>query len=251
MSGEESTEKRIFRAALTPGDDCLPIEQLEKCLLDGSTPPAALAKHLESCAYCRTEVQLLREFHDGSPRETEMAAVQVVASRLQERSGEIFQSESAAVEIREPWWRFSWRAPWHGPAALAFAGIVVMIAIGLQPRNTPPVLHQPGIDREVLRSNAIAVISPSGDIQEAPGAIRWQTAPGAMKYVVRLREVDGTELWSAETAQSTVDVPAEVRARIVPAKTLLCQVSAFDAAGRQVAISDTVRFRVLQKRYQP
>ena len=137
------------------------------------------------------------------------------------------------------------------PAALAFVGILAVVAIGLQTRNSPPALHSPGTNRTVFRSNAIIVTAPSGDIRQAPSEIRWQTDPGAAKYEVRLLEVDGTELWRTATAESAVQLPALIRARIVPAKTLLCQVLAFDATGRQVAISDEVRFRVLPKPYQP
>jgi hypothetical protein len=250
MSNDEPADKRIFQAAFKPGD-CPPIEQLEKLLVKGSAPPAALAAHVESCGSCRTEVQLLEEFQAGSPRETEAAAVRSIALRLRERSSEIFKPERASVRAREPWWRLFWSAPWFTPAALAFVGILAVVAIGLQTRNSPPALHSPGTNRTVFRSNAIIVTAPSGDIRQAPSEIRWQTDPGAAKYEVRLLEVDGTELWRTATAESAVQLPALIRARIVPAKTLLCQVLAFDATGRQVAISDEVRFRVLPKPYQP
>ena len=41
MSNDEPADKRIFQAAFKPGD-CPPIEQLEKLLVKGSAPPAAL-----------------------------------------------------------------------------------------------------------------------------------------------------------------------------------------------------------------
>jgi hypothetical protein len=248
---DESPEKRIFNTALGPGDGCPPVVQLEQFLTETPTLPAALAAHVESCAFCRTEVQLLREFHAGGPRATETAAVQAITARLRARSNEIFERETPPAVAPEPWWRSFWRAPWFSPAALAAAAIVVVIAVGLQTRISPPALRPPGAGPEVLRSNAIIVTAPSGDVTQAPAEIRWQPAPRAAKYKVQLLEVDGNELWSAETAESILQIPGAIRARIVPAKTLLCQVSAFDEAGRQVAISDMVRFRVLQKPYQP
>jgi hypothetical protein len=252
MNDSGPAEKRFFKTALGPGDGCPDVGQLEQFLTEGSTPPVALTAHVESCAFCQTEVQLLREFHVGPNRETDTAAVQAITSRLRARSNEIFRREAPPqAATGEPWWRSLWRAPWFSPAALAAAAIVVLVAIGLQTRIAPPALRPPGAEPEVLRSNAIIVTAPSGDIAQAPAEIRWQPAPGAAKYKVRLLEVDGQELWSAETAQSMVQIPGAIRARIVPAKTLLCQVSAFDEAGRQIAISDTVRFRVLQKPYQP
>jgi hypothetical protein len=249
MPDEGSAEERIFRAAFKTGE-CPPIEELEKLLAEGPPPPA-LAAHVESCAFCGTEFQLLREFHEASARESEVAAVQAIASRLRACSSEIFKSEGAPVDAREPWWRRIWSAPWFTPAAAAFAGILVVAAVGLQTWNSSPALHPSRSNREVFRSNAILVTTRSGDIREAPNEIRWQPTPGVVKYDFRLLEVDGTELWSTETEESAVQLPASIRARFVPAKTLLCKVSALDASGHQTAISDPVRFRVLPEPHQP
>lgn len=251
MPDDGSAEKRLFKTALEPGEGCPPVAQLEQLFIEGSAPSAALAAHVESCAFCQTEVQLLREFDAGASRETETVAVQAIASRLRMRSNEIFRPRPEPVDVKEPWWRWFWKAPWFSPAALAAAAIVVVVAVGLQTRNSQPVLHSPGTDGEVFRSNAIVVTAPSGDVAQAPAEIRWEPASGAVRYKVRLLEVDGHELWRAETVGSAVQLPAAIGARIVPAKTLLWQVSAFDKTGHQVAISHTVRFRVLQKPYQP
>jgi len=240
------SEKQILQSALGPGDDCLPVEQLEKFVIDGSTPVPPLTEHVKSCTYCRTQIQLMKEFGATARRETETEAVRLITSRLRARSKEIFQAEREPVEVREPSWRAFWRAPWLSPAALALAVILVVVALSLQMRNAPPGLRPPHPDREVLRSNAIPVIAPSGDIRQAPSEIRWQAAPNAVRYEARLLEVDGAELWRAETAANRIELPAAVRARVVPNKTLLCQVLAFDASGHQVAQSETVRFRLLQ-----
>jgi hypothetical protein len=246
MPDKEPSEKQIVQSALGPGDDCLPVEQLEQFVIEGSTPVAPLPEHVQCCTYCQTQVQLLREFHAGTPRQTETEAVRLITSRLRARSNEIFQAERVPVEVREPWWRAIWRAPWLSPVALALAGIFVVVALGLQMRNAPPGLRLPHPDREVLRSNTISVIAPSGDIRQVPSEIQWQAAPNAVRYEARLFEVDGVELWKAETPQNRIELPAAVRARVIPAKTLLCQVLAFDALGHRVGQSETVRFRLLQ-----
>ena len=253
MSNTDPPEERILKAALGPGDECLPLELLEKFGIGDSIPPAPLAghpallaAHIESCRYCQTQIQMLREFHTGALSETETEAVRLISARLRTRSNEIFQAAKEPVPAQEPWWRIFWRVPWLSPAALALAGILVVVAVGLQMRNGHPVLRPPRPDEEVLRSNAISIIAPSGDIQQVPGEISWQAAPNAVRYEARLLEVDGTELWKGETAANRIDLPAPMRARIVPAKTLLCQVSAFDASGHRVAQSDTVHFRLLQ-----
>jgi hypothetical protein len=246
MPNNEPPKNRILQAALGPGGQCLPVEQLEKFVIDGSIPPAPLAAHVESCTYCQTQIQLLREFGVGTLHETEAQVVRLITSRLQARSNEIFRAAREPAEARDPWWRVFWRASWLSPPALALAGILVVVAVGLQMRNGPPGLRPPRPDNEVLRSNAISVIAPSGDIPQAPGEIRWQAAPHAARYEARLLEVDGAELWKGETSETRIEFPAAVRARVVPAKTLLCQVSAFDASGHLVARSETVPFRLLQ-----
>ena len=246
MPNTDSPEEQILRGALAPGDDCVPVEQVEKLAIGGAIPPGPLAAHVGSCRYCQTQLQLLREFAAGPLPGAETEAVRLITARLRERSNEIYQAARQPVETHEPWWRAFWRVPWLSPAALALAGILVVVAVGLQVKSGPPGLRAPRPGEEVLRSNAITVIAPSGDTLQVPGEIRWQAAPNAARYEAQLLEVDGAELWKGDTAENRIELPAAVRARIVPFKTLLCQVSAFDASGHRVAQSGTVRFRLLQ-----
>jgi hypothetical protein len=100
-----------------------------------------------------------------------------------------------------------------------------------------------------MRSHQVTVIAPMGDVLKVPAQVQWQAVSGAAKYEVRLLEVDRTELWKAETAYSHIDLPPSVQSRIVPAKSLVLQVRAFDSAGQSVGESDMVRFRLLQNVY--
>ena len=68
-----------------------------------------------------------------------------------------------------------------------------------------------------------------------------------MRYRVKVTEVDGNELWSAETTAPRVDLPAAVQARILPGKTLYWEVAAFDSAGANIAVSERQSFRVTVK----
>jgi hypothetical protein len=96
----------------------------------------------------------------------------------------------------------------------------------------------------VFRSDALAVVGPSGDLEQAPTELRWQPSPGAASYSVQLMEVDRVELWKAESIEPSVSLPPAVRARIVPGKPLLWRVMAKDVSGRTVAASEIQRFRV-------
>jgi len=241
-----------LRAALGPGEDCPPFEELERLLgsQHDTLPLASVAEHVQTCAYCRTEMHLLQTFQSGEVHESDAADIRQITQRLEKRSAEIFAQPDPAV--REPWWKqlLTWRRT--APIATAFAGICLVVAISVQLRRSgPPALHPPAESApEVMRSGTLAILEPSGDQPEAPKEIRWQPVPGAMKYAVRLLEVDRTELWKADTTLDRIPLPPAARARIVPAKSLFAQVSAFDASGRKLAESELVRFRLSPKIYK-
>jgi hypothetical protein len=255
MKDDEASDQRMFLAALKPGKDCPSVEQLDQLLDPATAAGSSIAEHVASCTYCQTELELLRQFQAGAVRENEAAAVSLITARLRDRSREMFRASDTHDEPRESWWRASWTALWHSPwfgrAALAASGIVLVVVLSLQFRNRPPALRPPSPDQEVLRSNAIEMITPVGDVAQAPNEIQWQLTPNAAKYEVQLLEVDGTELWKAEAASNRIEIPADIQSQIVPAKTLLLRVSAFDVSGHRIAQSEAVRFRLLQKVYKP
>jgi hypothetical protein len=252
MSEERLPEREVLSAVLRPGKSCPPPEELARLAGEPSGAlPVALSEHVKSCAYCRTEVRLLQTFLSAETREEDAEAVRLVAAQLKRRSAEVFARPEIAAATPDPWWK-SWIAlPWLRPAAFAMAGVLLALTVGVQWRSAgPPALRSPGDSgAEVLRSRTLVVLAPNGDLQQAPREIQWQPVPGATKYAVRLLEVDRTELWRAETSLTSVEMPPPVQARIVPAKTIVCEVAAFDAAGRRVAESESVRFRLLQKVY--
>jgi hypothetical protein len=245
MSNNWPTEQEALRAALGPGTDCPPIEDLER--LTSEQPPAPnVARHLESCSYCRTELQMLHAFQAG---ETGPASKEVerVTELLQARAKKIVR-QANAPQAPAPWWRTVFSARRMAQASFAMAAILVAAVVVMQFR---PTKDRPNPDTtqsgpEILRSGGFAVLSPVGDLQAPPGEIRWEKVPKAASYRVRLLEVDGNELWKAETAADHIDLPSAIRSRIVPAKTLFCEVSALDASGNKIGETGRVRFRLLQ-----
>ena len=237
---DRQREAEAFRAALGPGPQCPPIEELSR-LVENPGSDQLLVKHVATCPHCRTELKLMQMFESGEVRPDESAAVRQVVERLQ-------AGRRAAEPERLPWWR--WLAAMRmRPVILGMATLLVVAGVGLQLRQSAaPTLHRVSGD-EVLRAHDTVILAPAGDVSEAPREIRWQATTGAVRYHVRLLEVDGTELWNAETDADHIAIPADVTARIVPAKTLLVRVSALDAASHKLAESEPVRFRVLQNLY--
>jgi len=240
-------DDELLAAALAEGHDCPPIEALESLMDEGA--PSPLRQHLDNCPRCRTELQLLRSFTSNEVAPQERAAVESIVARL--RSGAPAIAPRPAVrQERQPWWKAMFATPWLTPAAatLAIALLVTGVTIQMRQASRPALDTRTG-GTEVLRSSAIAILSPVGDVREKPADIRWEAVPNAAKYQVRIMEVDHAELWSAETDAPRIDLPARVENLIVPSKTLLIQIGAFDLAGRRLAESETIRFRLLQKLY--
>jgi hypothetical protein len=245
----QQSERDLFREALKPAKDCPRVEDLE-ALLDRRAPEE-LARHVEHCAHCEAELEMLRSFHSNDVPTRDVAAVRAITERLAANSSEIFGRTAA-----EPWWKRLFPAQWFTgawlrPMALAAAGLLIAGGIAIQVRQDgmPPLrpLTDPG--KEVFRSSTIAVLAPLGDVAEAPLEIQWEAAPAAARYQVRLLEVDRTELWHSDVSATNATIPPEVRAQIIPLKTLLCEVTAFDSAGRKIAQSELVRFRFSRKIY--
>ena len=241
------SETELLRTAFGPGKQCPRLDQLV-LLADGSAP-AALAQHVKSCTYCQTELQLLRTFQAGDQAQDEN--VRKVTEQL--RTRQLPQTERAATttpdftEAHAPWWRTLFTVRSMVPASLAAAAVLLVAAGALYFRQSsqPAFPATNGGGQEVFRSSSFAVLSPAGDLQKQPSEIRWEPVPQATKYQVRLLEVDRTELWKAETPGDHIDFPAAVRLRIVPAKTLFCEITAFNASGSKIGDTGLVRFRLL------
>jgi hypothetical protein len=237
-------DDELLAAALAGARDCPPLADLERLLNEGA--PGSLKRHVDACPHCQTELQMLRSFTSNEVAEHERAAVDSIAARLRARPAAVSTVRGAA-EKDHSWRQRLLALRWLTPAAAALAVVLVVTGVTIEMRRG----RQPSLDTatsgtEVLRSSAIAVLSPIGDIRQKPAEIRWEAAPNAARYRVRVMEVDGTELWSKETPTPRIDLPPAVETFIVPAKTLLIQVAAFDAAGGKVAESETVRFRLSQ-----
>jgi len=248
MSDSQLSEHDLFRQALAAQDDCPEIETLELALArDASAMPTELAQHVNSCSYCQAELHLLRSFHESGVKEDSEKARKVVAL-LQERSKEILRPYRPAEATQGRWWSRAFQVRWLSPAVLGMAALAVVAGVVLQYRQAgpPPAVNGPlETGSEVFRTSGFAVVKPAGDIVERPQEIRWALVQAAAKYRVRLLEVDGTEIWMAESAAGHIDLPGAVQARIVPAKTLFCEVVAFDSSDRKLGETGLVRFRLL------
>ncbi len=242
MANDRLNPGEFYRSGLGRTAACPPPEALER-LVKGSDP--TLSAHIASCGYCRTELELMRSFELADVPAEDRRAVQEIAGRLAQQQVSGFRP---AAPPRRAWWRLG--GTWLRPAVLSAAGILVVVAIALELRHgAPPALRGVAGGTQVYRSQSLAVLSPSGDLQSVPRELRWEPVASAVTYRVRILEVDGNELWSAATADTAIALPPAVQARFVPAKTLLVNVTALDGHQQKLAESDNVRMRILQNLY--
>ena len=246
MLNDHTRESELFQTALGPGADCPPIEELES-LASGASSQNQLAEHVKSCAYCQTELHLLQSFQAAGSGEMSREE-RKAAALLQKRSQEILRPQERD-QAREPWWKAWFSMRRLAQASLAMAVLLAAAGVAIHYRTSiqsPSLNGSSQAGPDVLRSAAFAVISPSGDLNQAPSEVRWEKVPNAANYQVHLLEVDRNELWKAETKEDRIVLPPAVRSRIVPAKTLLLEIDAYDSSGSKIGETGLVRFRLLQ-----
>jgi len=248
MAIARSRERSLLRKALSPSYACATPLELGG-LGDGSLaqPGAArLRNHVSGCARCQTELTLLKEFENATPRPDEEGAVSWISARLERRFAEasagpsLSRTHHGAALPRRSWFT----ALNVGGFALAAATLVAAVTIGLREGRAPELAPPSPAASTVLRSAGITTLSPAGDLDAPPNELRWEPRTDAASYSVQVMEVDHAELWSAETRDASIALPPALRARIVPGKPLLWEVVAKDAAGRVVAWSGKQRFRI-------
>jgi hypothetical protein len=230
---------RIWQEAVAETKDCLPLETLERIMQNASADPKAAA-HLAGCAHCQTELAMLKSFEQSTPSPDEGAAVAWIAAQLERQ-----QTASASQQkiIRVSFWRTIFRVPFMaGATALA---AVLIFGISLYHGNSDgPGKVNPGLGSGNFRSGSIHMVSPIGDQNNAPAEFRWDVVQGASSYSVELKDVAGITLASAKSSQNFLPVSPEMTANMLSGKPLKWKVTAFDAAGKEIANSSTEQFEI-------
>jgi hypothetical protein len=117
----------------------------------------------------------------------------------------------------------------------------------LRPSKEPELRANLGAGPAVYRSQQVEVVSPVGELAGAPNTLQWKSFPGAAEYKAELMEVDHAPLWSTKTNDTSFTIPSATRAKMLPGKPVLWQVTALDSQGRMLAVSQLQRFSVARK----
>ena len=241
-------DRETLKSELAATPDCLPIEELSRLSVD----EASAHVHVAGCARCQTELALFRKFESEEPLPGEGAAVAWISAQLERRLDEIKnpalhakQQKSNAAEHRS-WVQRMFLVPglrFAAPVAVA----VAVAAIGFMMLRSPkePELHANlGSGPVVYRSQEVQAIAPVGNLQKAPHSLEWKPIDGVALYKVSLEEVDHTEVWNAQTHDTSVTIPHSVVVNMKAGKPFLWKVTALDSNGAVFASSQAQRFVV-------
>ena len=231
-----------FRKALQHGPDCPPAETLIGVMEHGDPGDrAGINQHLHSCPACQTELAMYRGFEAGEVSADERSAVDFIVKRLQRPAAIVPSTPSLWQRIFTRQQNF-FTSRWMGVAALAMAA--VLLTIGLTSQSRTGRVNPPVADDQTLRTSAVTITSPTGEMNESPGFIEWQPLAGAAEYTVTLSEIDGNVIFHKTFTTSRIHLPEEIRNLIKPGKKVLLEVSAENRTGSEIARSGMVSIRV-------
>jgi len=240
-----------WKSGLSATPECLSLEEIG-AHFDGTTPDNGKSRvegHLSGCPRCQSELGMLRSFQIAEPVIEEGAAAGWIVARLERQQQQLAGTVAAkAAREQTSWWTglFSFR-----PRIAILAGAAVLVALfavrmAQRPAQEPELIADASRGGAVLRSQEISVVNPSGDLQVPPTEFRWQAVAGAVSYSIQVTEVDHTMVWSGESKETSLAIPAEVRSTMVAQKPLLWQVTAFGVRGDKIAASQQQRIRVVE-----
>jgi hypothetical protein len=241
--------RSTLKAALDATPNCLSLKDLERL----AENPSQKHPHVAECPRCQTELALLREFEANAPLPDEGAAVAWISSHLDRRLEQI-KNPKTRLEEKGSSGRWSWlaalfgsgNARWLVPVA-AVAILVAASAILMRSSKEPELRADLGKNPPIYRSQEVEVIAPVGELPKAPQNLQWKAFSGAEVYKVLIMEVDHVPLWSAQTKDISFTIPNATRAKMLPGKPVLWQVTALDSQGRTLAVSQLQRFSVARK----
>jgi Putative zinc-finger len=241
-------EREKLTAALAPGADCLTVEQLG-LYVDGAmtgADRAATAAHLRSCVNCRAELALLQSVTSPAVHAGES---EIVGTAIPDLAGRAAADARRGDRTPPTWFRFFSAPTPRFPAIVAIVILLIAAVDRLYIRSgrAPSLPASVNTSDDVVRSQTVATRAPIGDQLEPPQRLEWTAVSQASRYRARLMEVDHHEVWSASTTETSIDLPPDVRALSLPSKTLLWDVTAYDATGGQIAESGPQAFKLVPR----
>jgi hypothetical protein len=156
----------------------------------------------------------------------------------------IFQDLETGREVErvpklEQVWAFFTPKQWA--LAAASAAILMIVALGVLP-NLTTTSPQFFVNDDLVRGGSIKLISPVISVDAIPSQFRWESLGEDVEYKIEIYNHE--LLWSATTTDNYIELPQEVKDRMVTGEKYSWQVRAFSAEGTLIAVSSKVQFPV-------
>jgi hypothetical protein len=235
----------VWRAAVSSAEDCLSVQQLERMAAGTNPDDREGVDHLNRCPHCQAELAMLKSFESATPTTNEGAAVAWITAQLNKDIVRPYLSFSGRFAM----FMKSFAKTPHLVAGLAVVLIAIFgISLYIFERPQAPQLVAGNYSSEIMRSGAIRLIEPAGDLSEKPASFQWESYAGAKSYSFELQEVNGNRLWTGKAEGNFIAAGPQMKIAIPIGKQLIWKVTALDASGNALADSSQGHFRVIPAR---
>lgn len=207
-------------------------EALERFRREGS--PAERDRIVAHLAVCDACGALYGEVLDQEPVEPTPATAPLAAA-LRERGYRSYRRNAPG------WWSAWWRRPatLAGAAAAAVA-VALVLALPLLRESSRPA---PALDQTGVRGSGVQALEPIGEAAR-PLRFRWSSALDAPRFELEIRDADGRVVAAVTSDREQAELAADDEARLVPGARYTWRVTALDADGEVMAVTEPRSFVV-------
>lgn len=166
---------------------------------------------------------------------------EMLISAVKYKGHEIFQDSDLEEVQRVPLLEqiTAFLTPKQWALATATAAILLVVALAVVPnlKTSQPEFF---VNDDLVRGGSIKLISPVISVSAIPSQFRWESLGEDVEYKIEI--FNHNLMWSATTTNNYIDLPEEVKNRMVSDEKYSWQVKAFSKEGTLIAVSSRVQF---------
>lgn len=135
-------------------------------------------------------------------------------------------------------------SPKQWALAAVSSALVLIIAFGVIPREKK-AMPQFFVNEDIVRGESITLISPVIDTVSVPSQFKWTSLGKEVDYKIYVYNHE--LIWNITTRNNQIQIPTEVKNRMITGKKYSWQVKAFSKEGILMAVSSKVQFKINSK----
>ena len=125
--------------------------------------------------------------------------------------------------------------------AAVSSALVLIIAFGVIPRDKK-AMPQFFVNEDIVRGESITLISPVIDTDSVPSQFKWASLGKEVDYKIYVYNHE--LIWNITTRDNQIQIPQEMKNRMITGKKYSWQVKAFSKEGILMAVSSKVQFKI-------